>query len=98
MTRCGEPIPHPPSGWHTRQEGTCRGGARPSLAIVHSGGRSIAVTATTERVDPAAGRSRGQTLAEYALILSLIAILAVLALIFLGGSIAELLSSVGRQI
>jgi Flp pilus assembly pilin Flp len=49
-------------------------------------------------VGRATGRSRGQTLAEYALILSLIAILAVLALLFLGGAIAEQLSSIGRQI
>ena len=43
-------------------------------------------------------RANGQTLAEYALILALIAILAVLALLFLGGAIAAQLSSVGRQI
>ena len=43
-------------------------------------------------------RSEGQTLAEYALILALIAILAVLALIFLGGAISAQLSSVGQQI
>jgi Flp pilus assembly pilin Flp len=40
----------------------------------------------------------GQTLAEYALILALIAILAVLSLLFLGGQINTLLSSVGNQI
>ena len=40
----------------------------------------------------------GQTLAEYALILSLIAILAVLALLFVGGAIASQLSAVGQQI
>jgi Flp pilus assembly pilin Flp len=40
----------------------------------------------------------GQTLAEYALILALIAILAVLALLFLGGQITQLLSEMGRQI
>lgn len=56
------------------------------------------MTATTAPVEPATRRSRGQTLAEYALILALIAILAVLALVFLGGAIAEQLSSVGRQI
>lgn len=56
------------------------------------------MTATTVPVDPATRRSLGQTLAEYALILSLIAILAVLALVFLGGAIAEQLSSIGRQI
>ena len=43
-------------------------------------------------------RSGGQTLAEYALILALIAILAVLALLFLGGAISAQLSDVGRQI
>ena len=41
---------------------------------------------------------RGQTLAEYALILALIAILAVLALLFLGAQINELLSTVGNSI
>jgi Flp pilus assembly pilin Flp len=56
------------------------------------------VTVTPERAGPATGRSRGQTLAEYALILSLIAILAVLALLFLGGAIADQLSSIGQQI
>jgi Flp pilus assembly pilin Flp len=40
----------------------------------------------------------GQTLAEYALILALIAILAVLALLFLGGQINTLLSDVGNSI
>jgi Flp pilus assembly pilin Flp len=42
--------------------------------------------------------SDGQTLAEYALILALIAILAVLALLFLGGAISAQLSDVARQI
>jgi Flp pilus assembly pilin Flp len=40
----------------------------------------------------------GQTLAEYALILSLIAILAVLALLFVGGEIIALLSQVGQAV
>lgn len=41
---------------------------------------------------------RGQGLAEYALILSLIAIVAIVALIFLGGEIAAILSSIGVQV
>jgi Flp pilus assembly pilin Flp len=41
---------------------------------------------------------RGQTLAEYALILALIAILAVLALLFIGGQINSLLSTMGNMI
>jgi pilus assembly protein Flp/PilA len=40
----------------------------------------------------------GQGLAEYALILALIAILAIVALIFLGGQISTVLSTVGNSI
>ncbi len=40
----------------------------------------------------------GQGLAEYALILALIAIIAIAALIFLGEQIAEILSAIGAQI
>lgn len=43
-------------------------------------------------------RERGQGLAEYALILALIAILAVVALAFLGGTINGALSRVGKSI
>jgi Flp pilus assembly pilin Flp len=41
---------------------------------------------------------RGQGLAEYALILSLIAIIAIAALIFLGGEISSILSTIGVYI
>ena len=40
----------------------------------------------------------GQGLAEYALILALIAIVAVVALIFLGGQISTMLSTVGKSV
>ena len=40
----------------------------------------------------------GQGLAEYALILTLIAIIAVLALIFLGSDIRTLLSGIGKSV
>jgi pilus assembly protein Flp/PilA len=40
----------------------------------------------------------GQGLAEYALILALIAIVAIIALIFLGGNIQTLLSTVGKSV
>jgi len=40
----------------------------------------------------------GQGLAEYALILALIAIVAILALIFLGSQISSILSTVGSSI
>jgi pilus assembly protein Flp/PilA len=41
---------------------------------------------------------KGQGLAEYALILALIAIVAVLALVFLGGTISSILSTIGNSI
>ena len=40
----------------------------------------------------------GQGLAEYALILALIAIFAIIALIFLGGQVSKILSSVGASV
>ena len=40
----------------------------------------------------------GQGLAEYALILALIAIVAILALIFLGSQISAILSTVGASV
>jgi Flp pilus assembly pilin Flp len=41
---------------------------------------------------------KGQGLAEYALILSLIAIIAIAALFFLGGQISKILSSIGAAL
>jgi pilus assembly protein Flp/PilA len=41
---------------------------------------------------------RGQGLAEYALILALIAIIAIAALLFLGGQVSSILSSIGAAI
>ena len=40
----------------------------------------------------------GQGLAEYALILALIAITAIVALIFLGGQVSKILSTVGNSV
>jgi Flp pilus assembly pilin Flp len=40
----------------------------------------------------------GQGLAEYALILALIAILAVVALMFLSGTITTILSTIGKKL
>jgi pilus assembly protein Flp/PilA len=39
----------------------------------------------------------GQGLAEYALILALIAIIAIVALLFLGGQVSTILSTVGKS-
>jgi Flp pilus assembly pilin Flp len=41
---------------------------------------------------------RGQGLAEYALILVLIAIVAIVSLIFLGGQVSKMLSTVGNSV
>ena len=41
---------------------------------------------------------RGQGLAEYALILSLIAMVAVIALIFLGSQVSTMLHTVGQSV
>ena len=40
----------------------------------------------------------GQGLAEYALILALIAIVAIVALLFLGGAISGILSTIGASV
>ena len=40
----------------------------------------------------------GQGLAEYALILALIAIISIIALLFLGGSVSKILSSLGNSV
>ncbi|MEO8228666.1 MAG: hypothetical protein ABI628_02770 [Chloroflexota bacterium] len=40
----------------------------------------------------------GQGLAEYALILALIAIVAIVALLFLGGQVSTILSTVGNSV
>lgn len=46
----------------------------------------------------AMARDEGQGLAEYALILALIAIVAIVALLFLGGQISDKLSVVGNAL
>jgi len=43
-------------------------------------------------------REDGQTLAEYALILAFIAVLAIVAVAFLGGQITALFSEIGVQV
>ena len=48
--------------------------------------------------DRPADAERGQGLAEYALILALIAIVAILSLVFLGDTINELMSMIGSAV
>ncbi len=49
-------------------------------------------------IDPVEHNEDGQGLAEYALILALIAIVAIIALLFLGGQISTILSTVGDSV
>ena len=44
------------------------------------------------------GDEEGQGLAEYALILALIAIISIIALVFLGGQVKTILSTLGNSI
>lgn len=45
-----------------------------------------------------ANRAAGQGLAEYALILALIAIVAIVSLLFLGKDVSKVLSTVGKSV
>lgn len=56
------------------------------------------MTAITSWLSTMVKDDEGQGLAEYALILALIAIIAIGALVFLGGQIAAILSEIGAQI
>jgi pilus assembly protein Flp/PilA len=76
-------------------------GAFPHVALPKSReqGENVAVfnriwAALSSRLD----RAEGQGLAEYALILALIAIVAIIALLFLGGAISQVLSTVGSSV
>lgn len=53
------------------------------------------ILANVERLQPGA---RGQGLAEYALMLALIAIVAIAALLFLGGQVKTILSTVAKSL
>jgi pilus assembly protein Flp/PilA len=66
----------------------------PRPAAIHHGVISmLARLVTWLRTD-----EEGQGLAEYALILALIAVIAIVALIFLGGQVSSILSTVGTSI
>ena len=56
--------------------------------------KTLIVSPRTDRT----GDEAGQGLAEYALILALIAVVAIIALIFLGGQVSTILSTVGSSI
>ena len=65
-----------------------------------TGGNEVRmVTALFVRIQLALSRDdEGQGLAEYALILALIAIVAIVALLFLGSQVSKILSTVGKSV
>ena len=84
-----------PSG--LRVYGSCRLGDAPVLggAIIQGGQQMVLISyvlASLHRDE------EGQGLAEYALILALIAIVAIVALLFLGGKVSTVLSTVGGSL
>ena len=56
------------------------------------------MAALMDKLSAAVRREEGQGLAEYALILALIAIVVIAAVIFLGGQINTIMSTVGTSI
>ena len=56
------------------------------------------MTQLISRITSFRNDDEGQGLAEYALILTLIAIVAVVALIFLGGQVSTILDTVGKSV
>jgi pilus assembly protein Flp/PilA len=56
------------------------------------------MSSVTALIDSMHQDENGQGLAEYALILALIAIVAILALLFLGGQISSILSLIGNSL
>ena len=56
------------------------------------------MTVFTNRLSSVLRKEDGQGLAEYALILALIAVIAIAALIFLGTQIGTILSTIGARI
>jgi Flp pilus assembly pilin Flp len=51
-----------------------------------------------DRLMERVSRASGQGLAEYALILALIAVVAIVSLLFLGGQVSKILSAVGQSV
>ncbi len=71
----------------------------PTVTVGNSGSPYIGdCVPMNYRLPATPDRNLGQGLAEYALILALIAIVAIVALIFLGGSVSKILSGVGVSV
>ena len=85
----------------TGADGHCTEGSSQAIVVGLQSGTEVITHMTRLYVRIASLFVRdeeGQGLAEYALILALIAILAIIALIFLGGQVSKVLSTVGKSI
>ena len=60
--------------------------------------RISSIRSNVDRLIERPSRAGGQGLAEYALILALIAIVAIVALLFMGGELSNILSNVGNSV
>jgi pilus assembly protein Flp/PilA len=83
----------PEPNWH----GLIRGSRHGRLVGVFASGLNL-MAAMARRIRFAASDEDGQGLAEYALILVLIAVVAILALAFMGTNLSTMLSKVGNSV
>jgi len=60
--------------------------------------RMSSIRSNVDRLIERLSLAAGQGLAEYALILALIAIVAIVALLFMGGELSNILSNVGNSV
>ena len=60
--------------------------------------RISSIRNNADRLIERMSQAEGQGLAEYALILALIAIVAIVALLFMGGELSNILSNVGNSV
>ena len=111
--RCGRPPPTQFRAMHCTQTPEDRDSATPVVVLLSQllveppiapesaatmlgrGTRCPMIQILSERMSQ---NDEGQGLAEYALILALIAIVAIVALMFLGGQMSTILSDVGNSI
>jgi pilus assembly protein Flp/PilA len=77
--------------------GIVRGTVLTDANLLRKGGNNTVAYFTTW-LSAVLRKEEGQGLAEYALILALIAVVAILALVFLGGKISGILSNIGVNI
>ena len=78
--------------------GDCHAHPAPAGAGDYQGEGGISPVSMFTALIASFRREEGQGLAEYALILALIAIVAIVALLFLGGQVSGILNTVGSSV